>query len=96
MKPGPPVGPEFPNYAQEYEAALKRITRAFRAPQLIALANMSGYDDKLPQNQREIAQILLERSWNWLPPHIVEQKTKEQAEVVTKGLLSASLSDVHP
>jgi hypothetical protein len=93
MKPGPPVGPEFPNYAQEYDAALKRVTRAFRPPQLIALANMSGYDDMLPQNHREITQILLERSWNWPPPHIVEQQAKEQVDVVTKGSLNASIPD---
>jgi len=92
MKPGTLVGPEFPNYAQEYDASLKRVMRAFRSPQLILLANQLGYKDKLPRTQREVAQILLERSWGWPSPHILEQKSKDHPVAVTTGSLYSNPS----
>lgn len=84
MKPG--KRPQGANYAQGYDEALKRVMRAFRGPQLIQLANQLGFDDKLPQTQREIAQILLEKSWDWEPPYLAGHKEKDELQVVPKGL----------
>jgi len=86
----PVVTPKDTDYAQGYEQALKRVMRAFRGPQLIQLANQLGFSDKLPQTQREIAQILLEKSWDWEPPHIAERKAKRETELTQKGLSSFS------
>ncbi|KIM30522.1 hypothetical protein M408DRAFT_328092 [Serendipita vermifera MAFF 305830] len=84
MKPAKrPVGD---SYAEAYDQALKRVMRAFRGPQLIQLVNQIGFGDKLPQTQREIAEILLEKSWEWAPPHVVERREKEPLQVAQKDL----------
>ncbi|KAG8834245.1 hypothetical protein FRC17_009321 [Serendipita sp. 399] len=84
MKPAPPAGPGSATYAEEYENGLKRVLRAFKTGQMPKLVNKAGYTGERLPNSRDMAQFLIEKSWDWPPPHEVKRRLKESIEIVTE------------
>lgn len=85
FKPAPPVGPGSENYAEAYDTAVKKISRAFNNQQLIEFLNSSKFNEKPPSTKRELVRVLLEKSWDWAPPHEVGKKVKGEEEKIARG-----------
>lgn len=91
MKPTAPAGPDSPNYEQEYNLAVKKVMAAFKKDQLLEFINKLKVEGKLPIGQRKLVQILLDKSWGWVSPDIVNRTRKLTTETVTEGKLVSFL-----
>jgi hypothetical protein len=85
MKPSYLVNFEDSGYETEYQAAMKRVTNAFKTDQMLEFLNALKYEGKLPSTRRERAEILLEKSWGWSPPHVARNLALRRVETLVKG-----------
>jgi hypothetical protein len=85
MKPSYLVNFDDSGYETEYQAAIKRVTNAFKSDQILEFLNGLKYEGKLPSTRRERTEILLEKSWGWAPPHVARNLAQQRVEAVVKG-----------
>lgn len=88
LKPEISTSIESAEYARAYKSNLNRVSRAFTYQQMVQLANLLGFEGRLPNRSRKLAAILLERSWGWICP-LRARKLKE------KPLESTAPSTIH-
>jgi hypothetical protein len=78
LKPEISAPIESAEYAHAYKSSLRRVSRAFTYQQMVQLANLLGVDSQ-PRISRQLAAVLLERSWGWINPASA-RKLKEKPQ----------------
>lgn len=80
LKPEISAPIESAEYAHAYKSSLNRVSRAFTYQQMVQLANLLRFEGHLPRRGRQLAAILLEKSWGWISPasaKILKEKSLE-------------------
>jgi hypothetical protein len=88
LKPEISAPIESAEYANAYKSGLRRVSRAFTYGQMTQLANLLRLEGRLPGTSRQLAAILLERSWGWInPANARELKEKPPESTATSAII---------
>ena len=68
LKPEISAPIESAEYARAHKSSIRRVSRAFTYHQMVHLAKLLGFEGHLPDTSRQLAAVLLERSWGWINP----------------------------